>query len=791
MAGVPLEFVENLATRATAEAARQLLVRQSEFAQAKSDVEALLQSRQHGLSEELFRAWRRAIRSGQMPPPADPASQAFAQCWQCAADVATAESLLQQTLQREVEVARAALFEAARKALPLYLVFAAEGVRDRLIKQLACPALPLEPRHKQTKADERHLLLYLQRVCAKNDSLSAFGPEGWGTIEAKSFGVRFSPRPGIAQRETFLERWAAHGVAAALNADPKIRAEVAPRLHPYGRIEGDQFVFTDTGEKIALDSETIDILAACDAKTPAWSLGIEMEILERLTRQNLLRWEVEVPAFEPQAFEVLVSDVLRWRDGPARTHWLALLQPLAELPAKLAETTETQARLAMVEEATARLDQLGARKTGTRFLYSAANPIGEECFRECGFSISESLINEVAVEAAPWIDLWRDAYAFIASRVAAGLRSLLEQAPLQNGALPLPAFLRHCASLKMSLTGPGMVAFAHLAFQEIKAAFRELMRERAAAPECELTMEDCQFVRRNFQYPKFDEYTYPSADLQLGAKSVEAVGHGEYQWVLAELHPPAALLHHGFYWSCPDKAALSTALTSILFEQPSFQFGFFAADFTATTAVRLFDALPELTYFVAAQRGNPKWRVLPPAQTEVFVEESSGDVCLRQRDSHQYLGSFARGWVIPLGFHPFSFSLGQHTPRLRCGKVVVQRRSWTIALDELGEGNFTGISRDLVTAVERLRETRSLPRYVYIRPTEQSLRRSGAEGRDKDTKPVFLDLESYLFLEIFHRWLVKAGELEVTEMLPTPDQLLWREADGRRTFELRTLIVPR
>jgi hypothetical protein len=28
-------------------------------------------------------------------------------------------------------------------------------------------------------------------------------------------------------------------------------------------------------------------------------------------------------------------------------------------------------------------------------------------------------------------------------------------------------------------------------------------------------------------------------------------------------------------------------------------------------------------------------------------------------------------------------------------------------------------------------------------------------------------------------------------MLPDPDHLLWKEPDGRRTFELRTLIVPR
>ncbi len=112
-------------------------------------------------------------------------------------------------------------------------------------------------------------------------------------------------------------------------------------------------------------------------------------------------------------------------------------------------------------------------------------------------------------------------------------------------------------------------------------------------------------------------------------------------------------------------------------------------------------------------------------------------------------------------------------------------------LDELEHGDFTGVSKDLVVAVERLRAARDLPRHIYIRPTEQALRRSGAEGRDKDTKPVYIDLESYLFLEIFHRWLTKAGELEISEMLPNPDQLLWREPDGRRTFELRTLILAR
>ena len=152
-----------------------------------------------------------------------------------------------------------------------------------------------------------------------------------------------------------------------------------------------------------------------------------------------------------------------------------------------------------MDEARRQLQSLGtARETAGRFLYSASNPIGEECFRECHFTIGEELINEVTTDAEPWIDLWRDNYAFVASRVAAGLRALFEKAPLQNGALSLPSFLRHCEMLKMPLTGPAMVGLAHMAFQEVKAAFRERMRNRPEAAEWELTADDCHFVRQEF-----------------------------------------------------------------------------------------------------------------------------------------------------------------------------------------------------------------------------------------------------------------------------------------------------
>jgi hypothetical protein len=374
--------------------------------------------------------------------------------------------------------------------------------------------------------------------------------------------------------------------------------------------------------------------------------------------------------------------------------------------------------------------------------------------------------------------------------VAAGLRGIFEKLPAQNGAVPLPLFLRACDAARLSLTGPGLVALAYMAFREVKAAFREMIEPHANEPEYELTAADCHFIPKTFQYPKFDEYTFPSADLQLSARSPEAVAAGDYQWILAELHPPVAMLHHGGYWSCPDKPSLNRALARTICGEPNFHFGFSAADFTSHTTVRLMDALPAWSYFVAPERGHSRWTTVAPAEAEVYVDQTTGDVGVRTARSKQHLGSFARAWVIPLGFHPFYFDRAPHMPRLRCGQVIVQRRSWTVSVEELPPGNYTGISRDLVLAIERLRAEKDWPRYIYTRPTERALRRSGAEGRDKDTKPVFIDLESYLFLEIFHRWLTKAGELEITEMLPDPDHLVWQEGDGRRTFELRTQIVP-
>jgi hypothetical protein len=738
MAGVPFDALEKLATAKTFAAARELLVR----------------------------------------PKSRPTIDAARE--------------LEEILKIELAAARRALLQTSGEILTRYFVFSSSEVQNLLKDSAVVAEDALPPRNNRAAGRERHLLLYLQRVAAKNDTFSDFGPSAWGKIEKANRRIAFSSDPAESAREVFLERWTAHALAAALNVDPAARLELSPRLHPNVRVEDDNFISTESGEEISVDAEAKVAIERCDGKTPAHSLGIDPALLDDLARRNILRWEVEVPALEPYAFDVLVSDVAVWRKSPTREKWLALLHPLAGLCQQFARTDQVESRNEIMQQARHCLHELGAvTQSSRRFLYNAANPIGEACTREHAFTITEEMLDEVVREAEPWIDLWRDSYAFIANRVGAGLRGLFQTAAIENGAVSLPAFLQHCETQKMSLTAHGLVAMAHIAFLELKHAFQSLFTHRADAAEWSLSADDCHFVRRNFEYSHFDEYTFPSADLQISAASVEHANDGEYEWVLAELHPPIAMLHHCMYWGCPEKPAFARALASTTCGRPNFFYGFAPADFTAHTTVRQFDVIPELSYFVAPRRGKSEWQSIPAAETEVFINEENGDVALRKHGSHEYLGSFSRYWIIPLGFHPFYFGRTPHMPRLRCGKVIVQRESWTVTAAELSSGKFTGVSRDLVIAIERLRAARGLPRFVYIRPTEQALRRSGAEGRDKDTKPVFIDLESYLFIEIFHRWLMKAGEIEVTEMLPDPNHLLWQGADGRRTFELRTLIVPR
>ncbi|MGZ5024108.1 MAG: hypothetical protein ACXWBS_04515, partial [Chthoniobacterales bacterium] len=289
-AGVPFDHLDRLATRETAAAARELLVRRKE--------------------------------SGGGPEHAAMANKDFS-----------------ERFERELNRARISLLESSRTVLPDYLVFGAGEFRDRL-QDIANSTNPLPPRNARARERERHLLLYLQRVCAKNDTFSNFGPSAWGKVTSKTEGLTFLSDAGITKRDLFLERWTAHAVAAAINQDHEIKPELAPRLNPNGRLEKNEFVASETNERISLDPETLRALRQCDGSKPAYELPLSLEQLQQFTQQNIIRWQLEAAAMEPHAFVVLIETVRRGRDTPVRARWLDVLEPIAALPGCFGQTSD-------------------------------------------------------------------------------------------------------------------------------------------------------------------------------------------------------------------------------------------------------------------------------------------------------------------------------------------------------------------------------------------------------------------------------------------------------------------
>ncbi len=100
------------------------------------------------------------------------------------------------------------------------------------------------------------------------------------------------------------------------------RAELAPRLHPDGRIEQDQFVLTETGRNQCHSiPRRWRFSPGATGRRPAHSLGAELAKLESSPAKpdSLGNGSARARA---HAFDHLVADVSNWRDGPVRARWL-------------------------------------------------------------------------------------------------------------------------------------------------------------------------------------------------------------------------------------------------------------------------------------------------------------------------------------------------------------------------------------------------------------------------------------------------------------------------------------
>ena len=166
------------------------------------------------------------------------------------------------------EIRRLAGWERFREAVAWQNYRVVERSLDRLAR-----ATPEESssRNFQQRRDEMTVALYLQRYCAKNDTIGFFGPVGWARLDDE--GDLASVRPGsrfLAQRQVYFENWAIDALAAKLAEDPEIRPWLTPRLKTGLAIDGEQ-LRRPGGVATPLSPFDAQLRRACDGTRTAAS----------------------------------------------------------------------------------------------------------------------------------------------------------------------------------------------------------------------------------------------------------------------------------------------------------------------------------------------------------------------------------------------------------------------------------------------------------------------------------------------------------------------------------------
>lgn len=663
---------------------------------------------------------------------------------------------------------------------------------------------------RQMLRARRLALSYLQRYCAKNDTIGFFGPVTWVRVDDATPGFVFRPAPKqIAARTLRWETWAVEEVAESLVRDHVLSDEVVvPRRNPATHLEGRRAAYA-LGPDVVLDPFAAEVLRAVDGQRTVAQIAATVatgrdqaqvktvrDVLRQLTGHQLVEVGVPVP-LALNVEEVLRRSIDAVKDEEGRERAREHLETVLAAGAVAARerSNPTAFRQALDD-----LDAVFENATGTGAArhhgehYAARSLVYEECRRDVELTLGQDFLTEISEPLDSVLISARWLAARILAVVEIVLRREYRRLARTAGDEPvrlIEVWLR-AQQLLFEPTG-GVFAPIHADFHRRWATILEEARttdgERVLDPDVA-----ARGVRREFAHvpPGVRPPCYYSPDLMVAAKSGEHIARGDYLAVMGELHMGVnTLLVSCFVGEHPDPQDLARARLADLGEghvvvTPSREWGI-----TARTAVAVHDESE--VELVLARDSVPHRPDRALLLGDFTVSEEDG-VLTATHDAGRYTGA-----VVDLLGDTFAavvtdaFSIqprAAHRQRVRIGQLVVSRAAWAIPLEEFDfvesadpHARFLGW-RKLAAAWE-------LPRRLYFRvPSE--------------IKPVYLDSESVVGVDLLAH-LVKVDRtreapaqsteppvVSFSEMLPDPDGLWFADAEDQRyTGEFRLAVVDR
>ena len=741
-AGLPFDLLEGLAASAELLSAAETLL---------GDEEALMaQATRAGVPQAGVRAAVIACEPGLLPRHADPAWREAAARWN------DSLRIFLKAFGTEEERASAALRQVLARADVQEAVFLSnpEVYRNMLVPFLA-RAHPLNARWRRVR---RQLYTYVQRLCAKNETVSFFGPMAYGTVQP-GYGARLRtdvPR----RRHVFFAHWAAREVADAVARDRRLRAVLPFRCTGAPPPGGDK----ETGGGGRTGPVPADLLTAVASAGPGGAslariaatvhagLRETATPLQRLVADGRLQFGI-TPA--PQERDPLAAmlDQLASIPGEAAREWEGKVAGLRALLTELEKTTfpERVAAVLRLEEEFSAVTGKPARR-GAGAVYADRAVFYEECASPFALEIGEETLRSWAGRISASLEL-------STAHGAASQRAAVDRVRTVLGAVP-PLSLPEYAARLLAALDPGGSRFVpgHVpsypagdqrATDELLSAASRLPGDRYALVDlCPAAGDAGQLPSAELVLSRCHHHLLTDGWLGEMYTGEEAFGAAAERWIASR--PDLAALDAGRrnkgYYVFPGRRVVLRA--------PS------AADAGDTGVIW------------------PSQITVEPTAAGLRCRDEAG----REVTLYLPLSDYVKYPPYAALSHPqvlhavFTGPAGaEATPSVTVGGVVYQRPRWVLGTGELSSGS----THARFLRLRRLARTRIPSRFVFCRTSTER-------------KPYLIDLASVLAADLAAH-IAKDGTPVIAEqMRPTPDELWLRDDQGHRyTCELRMQVIGR
>lgn len=652
-----------------------------------------------------------------------------------------------------------------------------------------------------SKTDRKNvdtLALYLQRLCAKNDTASHYGPFALVSFPPHTDTASVA-RTSTLHRRSLLSRWATREITRVLQSDTSVAGHLPLRRHPGLICRNDEVLVLRFDHSRRHDD--LSALVSIDAL----ALGdVELELLRRamsfdddtFTRSELLGVPSHTASDLQDALDALVErGVLQV--GPFVPYGAEDPFPslLAHLPhdSDRAQQIEACARAvrdwgeraeafdpdALAAANTAVTDIIGEPhevKPAASF-YSDRSFVHEECVGPITeLTFPEPVRADIESTTQPILDLFMARPCLVHQELQAAMNDWFWS--ISDGPeCSFDRFVSHCLD-----DAEGLRAVA-----ERVAAKTDTVNELIARSLDVDTTRAEQFIDPDAVSALLADGAQTPAlcnpDVMISATSLNAIVDGHFDLVIGDLHADEDNLTHSLFGPYlatqqPDAPPAIRSLYDQLLEEDE-EFLDITLMHRNKTFIRQPIGLPDLVLEDAAPRGV---QTVSPA--DLSVRSHEGRLRLRRQgsDHFQRLVTLPLAWT-GVAFNPFSafgfpqrdgaplLPLGErdHLPRLRLGRAVVQRRTWSI------DPRLMAVSANQsMPALVELRNAVDLPARFYVKSAIEP-------------KPVYISANSPHLAKAFANMARKTDQpLVVQEMFPAENGLWLDRGEGNLvTAELR------